>query len=311
MAENRKDNKHHTDSTMTGPPLRQPVASHLPQSTAFSETGKLPGYFAWVQLQYQHQLETAIANMSGGGMSRCLAYPQADTQHSPQFLSSTAAPTGLETAYLQANLYSPYANQQQLDSTACQVVPPTSPEINSGQNMHYSTELPAMAAYDTSSPNMDYLMLTAQQSMVYAARSGQDRQTLVDHAVGPPHFGGGEQQLQHPPCQYASVLCLAWSCPSRQVCSHCCITVTVVHCHCVAVQQTSTDKQQQTVMQQQMGVDFLLDSSGYFIHCMVGQQTQAEMHSPDQALLINTWAVSCPLLLWIAGPCCRAVLALL
>ena len=59
MAENRKDNKHHTDFTVTGPPLRQPVASHLPQSTAFSETGKLPGYVAWVSLQYQHQLETA------------------------------------------------------------------------------------------------------------------------------------------------------------------------------------------------------------------------------------------------------------
>lgn len=191
MAEIRKDNKHHTDSTITGPPFRQPVASHLPQSTAFPETGKLPGYVAWVQLQYQQQLETAIANMSGGGMSRCLAYPQANPQHSPQFLSSTAAPTGLENAHLQANLNSPFANRQWLDSTAPQVVPPTSPEIGSGQNMHYSTELPVLAAYDTLSPNVDYLMLMAQQSMVDAARGGHDRQTSVDHAVGPAQFGGG------------------------------------------------------------------------------------------------------------------------
>ena len=259
IAEDRKDNKHHTDPTITGAPLKQPLASHPPQSTDFAETGKLPGYVAWLQLQYQQQLETAIANMSSGAMSR-LAYPQANTQSPPQFLSSTAAPTGLENAYLQASLNSPFANQQWLDNRAPQVVRPTSPEVRSGQNMQYSTELPAMAAYDTSSPNMDYLMLMAQQSMVNAAGGGQDRQTTVDHAVGQAQFGG-EQQLQHPPCQCTSVLCLAWLCPSLQVCSHCCITVTFAHCHGVAVQQTSTVKQQQRV-------DFLLDSPHCFRHCI-------------------------------------------
>ena len=206
MAEDRKDNKQHADPTTTAPPLKQPFASHPPQSTDFSETGKLPGYVAWLQLQYQQQLETAIANMSGSGMSRCLAYPQANAQQPPQFLSSTAAPSGLEAAYLQAKTNSSFANQQWLDNRAPQIVPPTSLEIRSGQNMQHSPELPAVAAYDTSSPNTDYLMLMAQQSMVNAAGGGQDMQTTIDHDVGQAQFGG-EQQLQHPPCQCASVCC--------------------------------------------------------------------------------------------------------
>ncbi len=204
MAEDRKDSKHDTDCTITGPPLKQPLASQPPQSTDFAETAKLPGYVAWFQLQYQQQLETAIANMSGGPMSR-LAYPQANTQSPPQFLSSTAAPTGLENPYLQASLNGPFANQQWMDNRAPQVVSPTSPEarpghnMRSGQNMQYSTELPAMAAYDASNPNMDYLMRMAQQSMVNAAGGGPDRQSTLEPAVGQAQFGG-EQQLQRPAC---------------------------------------------------------------------------------------------------------------
>jgi hypothetical protein len=260
MAEDRKDSKHDTDRTITGPPLKQPLASHPPQSTDFAETAKLPGYVAWFQLQYQQQLETAIANVSGGPISR-LAYPQANTQSPPQFLSSTATPTGLENPCVQASLNSPFANQQWLDNRAPQVVCPQSPDIRSGQNMQYSAELPAMANYDASSPNMDYLMRLAQQSMVNAAAGGgQDRQTTVDHAVGQAQFGG-EQQLQHLLSQCASVLCLAWLCPLLQVCSHCCITVTAAHCHGLVVQQTSTVKQQQRV-------DSLLESPHCFRHCI-------------------------------------------
>lgn len=230
LAEDRKS-KHHTDPTITGPPLKKPLAPHSPQSAALPETWSPPGYVAWLQLQYQQQLETAIFNMSGSAMSR-LAYPQADAQHFPQFPSSTAAATGLETAYLQASLDSPFANQQWMDDRAPQVVLPASPEAGSGQNMQYSTELPAVAAYNPSSPNAEYLMLMAQQSMINAA-GGAGQANNSRHAVGQAQFGG-EQQLHHF-CMLvcASVLCLAWSCPLLQVCSRRYIIITVADCRCV------------------------------------------------------------------------------
>ncbi|KAA6423902.1 MAG: hypothetical protein FRX49_05861, partial [Trebouxia sp. A1-2] len=183
-----RKSKHHTDPTITGPPLKKPLAPHSPQSAALPETWSPPGYVAWLQLQYQQQLETAIFNMSGSAMSR-LAYPQADAQHFPQFPSSTAAATGLETAYLQASLDSPFANQQWMDDRAPQVVLPASPEAGSGQNMQYSTELPAVAAYNPSSPNAEYLMLMAQQSMINAA-GGAGQANNSRHAVGQAQFGG-------------------------------------------------------------------------------------------------------------------------
>jgi len=223
MAEDRKESKQHADPIITGSPLKQPLASHAPQSTAFPETSKLPGYVAWLQLQYQQQLVTAIANMSGGAMSR-LPYPQANAQHSPQFPSSTAAPSGLENAYLQANSNSPFANQLWMDNRAPQAVPPMSPEVGSVQNMLYSTEMPAMAACDTSTPDMDYLRVMAQQSMVNAAGGGQGRQTTLDHAVGQAQFGG-EQQFSM--SVYVCVV-LYMVMPS---CSHCC---ALSLCHCTA-----------------------------------------------------------------------------
>ncbi len=224
MAEDRKDSKHDTDHTITGPPLKQPLASHPPQSTDFAETAKLPGYVAWLQLQFQQQLETAIANMSGGPVSR-LAYPQANSQSPPQLLSSTAAPTGLENAYWQANCNSPLANQQWMDNRAPQVVPPTSPEIRFGQNMQYSTEQLTEAAYDNSGPNTDYLMLMAQQSMINAAGGGQERQSTVKPAVGQAEFGG-EQQLQ----QFFMSVGLCCTLHGHALT---CITITVAYCHCI------------------------------------------------------------------------------
>lgn len=194
MAEDRKDNKHHTDPIITGPPLKQPLASHPPRLIDLAETGKLPSYVAWLQLQYQQQLETAIANMSRGPMSR-LAYPQANIQSPSQFLSSTAAPTGLENAYLQGNFDSPLANQQWMDSRAPQVVPPPSPGFRPGQNMLHSTELPAEAAYAISGPNIDNLLFMAKQSMINAAGGSQDNQASIDHAAGQAQFAG-EQQSQ-------------------------------------------------------------------------------------------------------------------
>ncbi|DBB01415.1 TPA: hypothetical protein ACH3X1_000079 [Trebouxia sp. C0004] len=189
MAEDRRDNKHHINPITTGSPSKQPLAS---QPVACPESWKLPGYVTWLQLQYQQQLETAIANMAGGAMSS-LPYSQVSTQRFPQYPSSSAAPIELENAYLQANLNSSSANQQRMDSRAPQVVPPTSPGNRSGQNMQYSAEAPDMAAYDAPSSDMDYWMMVAQHSMVNAAGGGQGRQTTVDHVGGQDQFGGEQQ----------------------------------------------------------------------------------------------------------------------
>lgn len=251
MAEDRKDSKHHPERTITEPPFKQPLASQPPQSTDFLETAKLPGYVAWLQLQYQ-QLETAIANMSGGSMSR-LAYPQANTQSPPQFLSPTAAPTGLENPYYQVSLNSPFANQQWMDNRAPQAVPPTSPEARPVQNMQYSTELPT--AYNTSSPDTEYLMLMAQQSMMNAAGGGQDRQTTVDHAAAQAQFGG-EQQLQRF-CKFVSVCAVPYMVmPLAASLCHC-----VANCHSYAAAK---------------GIFSRLVSS-CFLHCITWTAGKAEM----------------------------------
>ena len=163
MAEDRRHNHHPPEPIVTGSPIEQPLAIDAPQSTAFAEASKLPGYVAWLRLQYQQQLEAAIANMSGSVAPPVYYFP-ANAQRSPQSSLTTALPTGLETAHLQANVNSPIANQQWMDNGARQVVPLASPEFGCGQNMPYSTEMPAIDS--ALSPNMDYLMMMVQQSML-------------------------------------------------------------------------------------------------------------------------------------------------
>jgi len=103
-------------------------------------------------------------------------------------------PTGLETAQLQANVNSPIANQQWMDNGARQVVPLASPEFGCGQNMPYSTKMPAIDS--ALSPNMDYLMMMVQQSMLNGVESGRGRQTSADRVVRQPQFGGKQPYVE-------------------------------------------------------------------------------------------------------------------
>ena len=279
MAEDRKDNLHQAEPIITGPPLKQPLASDAPQAAAFSEASKLPGYVAWLELQYHQQLEAAIANMSGGTIPP-FPRPQANAQRSPQCPLTPAAPTGLKNAFLPANMNSPFADQQWMDNRAPQVVPPASLEFRSGQNMLYPTELPAMAASDsTLSPSMDYLSVMAQQSMLNAAEGGQGRQATVDRVVGQPQFGGKQQFL------HVSV-CL--SCLSH---GHALLLnsgVTVSHCRCVTVQQNATCK---AAAKDSSSLCWTFHFFSRIV--LLIKHEQAEMCSPDLASVVDAGAACC------------------
>lgn len=197
MAEDRKDTLHQAESSPHGSPQKQPPTAEASHAAVLAAAAaELPGYTDWLHLQYQKQLEAAIASMS---FCAHASPNRLDAQTSSHYPVPTSASSGLEQPYLQPNLNSPFLSQPWDDSTSSQgkysSLPPPIKSLSTGfeafQHVPFSTGLPAAAADgDVSSPSMEYLVMLAQLNMQHASEAGHGRQAAADHVQDPAHFGG-------------------------------------------------------------------------------------------------------------------------
>ena len=200
MAEDRKDTLHQAEPSPHGSPQKQqkqpPTADASHAAVFAAAAAELPGYTDWLHLQYQKQLEAAIAKVS----SCAHASPnQLDAQTSALYPGPNAASPGLENPYLQPNLNSPFFSQPWDNSPMPQgeyskLPPPINPlptGYEAFQHTPYSTGLPAMTADgDVSSASMEYLVMLAQLTMQNASEAGHGRQTAADLIQDHALFGG-------------------------------------------------------------------------------------------------------------------------
>lgn len=179
-------------SSRQQPPTEDASQAAIPAAAAAAE---LPGYTDWLQLQYQKQLEAAIARTSCH--THVSPFDQADAQISSHHPIPNNACTRSGPPYLQ-----PHQNfAPQLDNSS--MLPRgeniTFPALLSSlfggfealQHTPYSADLSATAV-EVAEPSMstEYLVMLAQMTMQNAAEGGYYRQTAADHTKQPATFGG-------------------------------------------------------------------------------------------------------------------------
>ena len=196
MAEDRQDDFHHVSLASVSAPLSPAKPPSMLQAPSGLDAAQLPGYIACLQLQYQQQLAAAVASVSAPAHSSPLSY-QATAQPSPQAPFTPAGPhPGLDSAYLQANVNSPFSNQQWMESLMPQPIS-QAPQMRSAQHLLYLGQVPPMGGVPSIGPgnsvpghSTEYLMLLAQQSMLNTAGDSLSRQALAEYTMELARSGG-------------------------------------------------------------------------------------------------------------------------
>ena len=196
MAEDRKDDFHHVSLAPVSAPLSPAKPPSMLQAPSGLDAAQLPGYIACLQLQYQQQVAAVVASASAPAHSSPLSH-QATAQPSPQAPFTPAGPhPGLDCAYLQANVNSPFSNQQWMESLMPQPISQAR-QMRSAQHLPYLGQPPPPWAepyggLGNSVPghSTEYLTSLAQQSRLNAAGDSLSRQALAEYTMKLAQSGG-------------------------------------------------------------------------------------------------------------------------